>query len=383
MPPLLYLFALTNLVIGTGAFVLTGILVPVSQALGVSVAAAGQAMTAYAFASALIAPLMMLATGRWSRKNALLLSLGLFAAGCVLSAMAQSLTMLLIGRVLMGAGSVFSPLASGVVVAIVEASKRGRALSLTFLGIGLSYAIGLPLGAWLGFSYGWQVPVWLVAGLSLAMAALLAWALPARIEAPGASFKGLRQLAGQWPILRVWMRTLLYFVAIFSVFSYVGPVLQALNPLTPGQLSLMLVSFGLSGVVGTVSGGWAVDRFGAIRTLRVQLTVLAAMMALVPLTQGSIVLCAVAFVVWGIAGFGMMPPQQLLLATHAPQHAPLLLSLNGSMLYLGTALGAVVSGAMVGVLGFAKLSWVGLPFALVALGTLWFDAHPRPAPAAA
>jgi MFS transporter, DHA1 family, inner membrane transport protein len=60
-----------------------------------------------------------------------------------------------------------------------------------------------------------------------------------------------------------------------------------------------------------------------------------------------------------------------------------LLSLNGSMLYLGTALGAVVSGAMVGTLGFDKLSWVGLPFALVALGTLWFDAHPRPAPAAA
>jgi DHA1 family inner membrane transport protein len=150
MPPLLYLFTLTNLAIGTGAFVLTGILVPVSQALGVSVAAAGQAMTAYAFASALIAPLMMLATGRWSRKNALLLSLGLFTVGCVLSAMAQSLTTLLIGRVLMGAGSVFSPLASGVVVAIVDAGRRGRALSLSFLGIGLSYAIGLPLGAWLG-----------------------------------------------------------------------------------------------------------------------------------------------------------------------------------------------------------------------------------------
>jgi predicted MFS family arabinose efflux permease len=383
MPPLLYLFTLTNLAIGTGAFVLTGILVPVSQALGVSVAAAGQAMTAYAFASALIAPLMMLATGRWSRKNALLLSLGLFTVGCVLSAMAQSLTMLLIGRVLMGAGSVFSPLASGVVVAIVDAGRRGRALSLSFLGIGLSYAIGLPLGAWLGFGYGWQAPVWAVTGMCLVMIALLAWALPARIEAPGASFKGLRQVAGQWPILRVWIRTLLYFVAIFSVFSYIGPVLQALNPLTPGQLSLMLVSFGLSGVVGTVSGGWAVDRFGAIRTLRVQLTVLAAMMALVPLTQGSIVLCAIAFVAWGIAGFGMMPPQQLLLATHAPQQAPLLLSLNVSMLYLGTAMGAVISGAMVGVLGFAKLSWVGLPFALVALVTLWFDAHPRPAPAAA
>lgn len=113
----------------------------------------------------------------------------------------------------------FSALASGVVVAIVEAPKRGRALSLSFLGISLSYAIGLPMGAWLGFAYGWQAPIWLVTGCCIAMAALLAALLPARIDAPGASFKGLREVAGQWSILCVWLRTLLYFVAIFSVFS--------------------------------------------------------------------------------------------------------------------------------------------------------------------
>ena len=56
MPPLLYFFALCNLVIGSGAFVLGGILEPLSQSLGVSVAAAGQAMTAYALATAVLAP---------------------------------------------------------------------------------------------------------------------------------------------------------------------------------------------------------------------------------------------------------------------------------------------------------------------------------------
>jgi DHA1 family inner membrane transport protein len=70
-----------------------------------------------------------------------------------------------------------------------------------------------------------------------------------------------------------------------------------------------------------------------------------------------------------------------LLATLAPAQAPLLMSLNGSMLYVGTALGAVISGAFIGSLGFDKLSWVGLPFALVALTTLWFDRRARLAPA--
>lgn len=375
MPPILYLFALTNLVIGTGAFVLSGILQPLAASLNVSIAAAGQVMTAYALASALLAPVLLLATGRWPRKRAILLALALFAAGCALSASARSLGMLLLGRALMGAGSVFTALVAGVAVAVVPPALRGRALSLTFLGMSLSYALGVPLGAWLGLTFGWQVPVWLVFGACVA-AALMLWSLlPREIAAPGASFAGLGQALRQWPILRVWLRTLLYFVAIFSVFAYAGPVLLALNPLTPAQLSFTLVMFGLSGVAGTLLGGWAVDRFGPIRTLRIQLAVLAFMMVLVPLTRGNAALTVVVFVAWGMAGFGMMSPQQVLLATRAPQQAPLLMSLNGSMLYMGTALGAVISGAVVASVGFDRLSWVGLPFALAALVTLWFDTH--------
>lgn len=381
MPAILYLFALTNLVIGTGAFVLSGILQPLATSLDVSVAAAGQVMTAYALASASLAPLFLLATGRWPRKRAMLLALGLFAGGCVLSASAPTFSVLLMGRVLMGVGSVFGALAAGVAVALVPPERRGRALSLNFLGISLSYALGVPLGAWLGLTYGWQVPVWLVAGACGAVGILLWALLPQHIAAPGASFAGMAAAARQWPIVRVWIRTLLYFIAIFSVFSYAGPVLLALNPLTPGELSFTLVMFGLSGVAGTIIGGRAVDRFGAVRTLRVQLVVLAAMMLLVPLTRGNHPFTVVVFVVWGVAGFGMMAPQQVRLATLAPAQAPLLMSLNGSMLYIGTALGAIISGAFVGTLGFDKLSWVGLPFALVALTTLWFDRRARLAPA--
>jgi predicted MFS family arabinose efflux permease len=381
MPFVLYLFALTNLVIGTGAFVLTGILQPLANSLAVSVAAAGQAMTAYALASALLAPLFLLATGRWPRKRAILLALVLFIAGCALCASADTLAMLLLGRVLMGTGAVFSALASGMAVAMVEPARRGRALALTFLGMSLSYAVGVPLGTWLGFNYGWQAPVWVVTGACLAVTLLLLAVLPRHTDAPGASFEGLGSAARHRPVLRVWLRTLLYFTAIFSVFAYVGPVLLALNPLTPAQLSSTLVMFGLSGVAGTIIGGLAVDRFGAVRTVGVQLAVLSTMMVLVPLTRGHHALTVLVFVLWGMAGFGLTAPQQVLLAARSPQQAPLLLSLNASMLYVGTALGAVMSGAFVGTLGFDKLSWVGFPFALLALATVWFDTQLKLRPA--
>ncbi|MES2784910.1 MAG: MFS transporter [Pseudomonadota bacterium] len=375
MPAVLYLFALTNLVIGTGAFVLSGILQPLATSLEISVAAAGQVMTAYALTSAFIGPAMLIATGRWPRKRALLLALGIFGLGAILTASASSYAVLIAGRVLMGVGSSFTAMAAAVAVSLVEPERRGRALSLTFIGMSLSYAIGVPFGAWLGLRFGWQVPVWLVAGGALSMAVVLALLLPSHIESPGASFKGMASVGRQWPVIRVWTRTLLYFVAIFSVFSYIGPVLLALNPLTPAQLSATLVMFGLSGVVGTIVGGWSGDRFGPVRTLRAQLSVLALMMVFVPLTKGWPLLTVLVLMVWGVAGFGMMSPQQVLLATHAPQQAPILMSLNGSMLYVGTALGAVISGAAVAGTGFSRLAWVGLPFALLALATLWFETH--------
>jgi DHA1 family inner membrane transport protein len=133
--------------------------------------------------------------------------------------------------------------------------------------------------------------------------------------------------------------------------------------------------FGLAGVAGTLAGGWANDRFGARRTLPAQLAVLAAMMALVPLTRGHFGAMVAVFVVWGVAGFGMMAPQQSRLAALAPAQTPILLSLNSSMLYLGTAAGAALGGAVAGDVGFASLSWVGVPFALAAMAMLQLSLH--------
>ncbi|MBX3607947.1 MAG: MFS transporter [Piscinibacter sp.] len=368
MPRLLYLLSLCNLVIGTGAFVIGGLLVPMAADLQVGVPAAGQAMTAYALATAVLAPLALVLTGHWPRRRALWFGMGVFALGNLLCTLAGSLAALLAGRVLMGVGAMFTPIAAGLAVALVEPARRGRALSLAFLGISLSYVIGVPLGAWLGFRFGWHWPVGLVALLAALCGGLLAAWLPREIAAPGAKFEGLGTLLARPEVLWTLLLTLMYFVAIFVVFSYIGPVLQALQPMSTERMAATLAIFGLAGVVGTLSGGWAHDRFGARRTLTVQLGVLAMMMALLPLTRGSYAALLTVLVVWGVAGFGMMSPQQSRLAAMAPAQAPILLSLNTSMLYFGTALGAAIGGPASLAVGFERLPWVGVPFA--ALGWL-------------
>ena len=380
MPRPLWLFSLVNLVIGTGAFVITGTLALLASDLGIGIAAAGQAMTTYALSTALLAPLLLLATGHWPRKRTLLLALALFAAGNVLCALADSLGALLLGRALMGVGAVFTPIAAGIALALVEPARRGQALAFVFLGFSLSYGVGVPLGTWIGLTWGWQAPIWLVAGLVVLATAAVAWRVPPDIASPGASFAGVGGLLAQREVQLVLALTLLYFTAIFAAFSYIGPVLQALLPMSSERLSITLALFGLAGVAGTLIGGRLNDRFGSRRTLSVQLSLLGAMMALLPLTAGSWPAMLVVLMLWACAGFGMMPPQQSWLAALAPAQAPLLLSLNSSMLYLGTAAGAIVGGALASLLGLQQLGWAGLPFVALALVLLRLGPTSLPIP---
>jgi DHA1 family inner membrane transport protein len=169
------------------------------------------------------------------------------------------------------------------------------------------------------------------------------------------------------------------FTAIFGGFTYIGPVLQELDGLDATGLSVVLAIFGCAGVVGTLMGGWAADRFGVLRTTAIQLTVVALMMAVLPLTAGHTVLTTLALVVWGLNSFGSMAPQQSRLISLAPSQAPMLISLNSSMLYVGAALGAAAGGSLISTVGMGQLSWVGVPCVVLALLSLLPDFKGEPA----
>ena len=377
-PPVLWLFAFCNFVIGTGAFGLAGYLGPLSEGLGVSVSAAGQTMTAYALANALLAPLIMWRTGSWARQRLMLLALGLFTVGAWVSALAPNLTTLMAGRVLMGMGAVFTPVAAGVAVALVAPQQRGKALSRTFLGMSLSYVLGMPVGAWLGLELGWRWPLIAVGSFGLLMWVLVARYVPRQVGGASEGFAGLGQLMRQREVVLTLSLTLLYFCGIFVVSAYMGPIQLAMNPLTASQFSWTLMAIGLGGVVGTLLGGWASDTFGPHRSLRWQVHTLLVCMCLVPLVAGHLGLTVALFTLWAVCGFSMMTPQQSRIAEMGKGQTPMLMSVNASMVYIGTAIGAALGGAAIPFTGFVHLPWLGALFVLVSALTLLPRWSPRP-----
>src|SRR5262245_14923385 len=118
------------LAIGTAEFVIAGLLPDIARDLAVSIPAAGQLVTAYAVGVVIGAPLMAIATSRMPRKRVLLLMLGIFIAGNVLSAVAPSYGLLMIARILaaFAHGSLFGV---GAVVAteLAPPDKRASAVA--------------------------------------------------------------------------------------------------------------------------------------------------------------------------------------------------------------------------------------------------------------
>src|SRR5262245_32985055 len=87
-----------NFTIGTGAFVVPGLLGPLASDLGISVATAGQLMTVYAVSYAVGSPLLISLTSHVRRRELLLTGLSVFAAGTLLSAMATNVWLLFAAR---------------------------------------------------------------------------------------------------------------------------------------------------------------------------------------------------------------------------------------------------------------------------------------------
>ena len=360
--PLLWLAA-ANFVVGLGAFVVIGVLVPIADGLGVSHADAGLLMTIYAIAYAIASPLLVAATGAASRRKLLAAGLAIFAAGAGLAALAPSFALVLVARAVMAVGGgVVTPVAAAAGLALVEPARRGRALAIVFGGLTLAQALGVPAGAWLGYAFGWRAAFAVVALLSLAVAALLLLRLPRGLAAPVTRLADLARVLRAPALVAAVGFTAIFIGALYVLYTYLAPLLEALG-LGRDGVSAMLLVYGLGAVAGNWLGGRLTDRIGPGPTL---LALCAAQVAIMPLlTLGGFGMAAIGLLVllWSTASWSFMVPQQVRLASLRPELAPVLFALNAAAIYLGASLGAGLGGAVLEAWG---LAWLG-PVAAVAI----------------
>lgn len=226
MPPALWLLAIGTFTIGTDAFVVAGILPDIATDLDVSVAAAGQLVTAYSLAYGVLAPLSASLTRSVCRRTVLLGALAAFIAGNTVSAAADQYPVLLGGRILAAAGAAsFTPPASAVAFALVPEQRRARALAVIVAGFTVATALGVPISAFVGAAFGWRAAF---AGTA-AMAAVVLLGTMTWLPPLGAA--GARPLGGSAVALRTQAIAITLAVSLLTVtaeqivYTYIAPVL--------------------------------------------------------------------------------------------------------------------------------------------------------------
>ncbi|MBA3057759.1 MAG: MFS transporter [Gammaproteobacteria bacterium] len=378
LPKVLWPLLFGNFVIGTGVMVVPGTLNDISTSLAISVAAAGQLITAAAVVMFIGAPLFASVVAGWDRRRLLALSLLWYGVFLGLSALMPSFAWLMVMRVLtVLAPAIFTPQAAACVGLLVAPHQRGRAITFIFLGWSVASVLGLPLGAWIGGTLGWRSAFALVALLSLISALWLWRALPNGIKPPALSRAAWGETLQSKALMLCVLVTLLYSAGQFVLFSYFAPYFKAQLQATPVQLSLLFAWFGAFGLIGNIVMSRQIERIGAARAVMWGVGSMAVSLLLWPLGT-SLMLAALIAIPWGLGCFSSNSAQQARLVGIAPALASGSIALNTSAMYAGQALGAGSGGWLIAHGGMNSLHWFGLAGLLAAMAVSWWAARQSP-----
>ncbi|WP_439943516.1 MFS transporter [Streptomyces sp. BBFR115] len=368
MPLALLALAIGAFGIGTTEFVIMGLLPEVASDFGVSIPTAGLLVTGYALGVMLGAPLMTVLGTKISRKRMLMLLMGLFIAGNLLSALAPVFSVMLVGRVVASlAHGAFFGIGSVVAAELVAPHKRAGAIAMMFTGLTVANVVGVPLGTLIGQSAGWRVTFAAVAGLGVLGLAGIAKLVPDLPKPEGVHLRHELAALKNAQVLLAMAMTVLGFGGVFAAVTYIAPMTTHVTGFSDGSVTWLLVLFGLGMVGGNLVGGRFADR-ALMPMLYVSLSALAVVLALFTLTAHNKVAAAVTIVLIGALGFATVPPLQKRVLDQAHGAPTLASALNIGAFNLGNALSAWLGGLVIAAgFGYTAPNWVGAALAAGAL----------------
>lgn len=374
-PPLVAL-AIGAFGIGVTEFAPMGMLPGIASDLGVSIPAAGLLVSAYALGVLLGAPLMTLTTGKIPRRYLLIGLMAIFTLGNLMSALATDYYSLLIARVVTSLNhGAFFGVGSIVAASVVAPDKRAGAVAAMFMGLTLATIGGVPLAAWFGEVLGWRTAFWGITGLGVLAMVSLWFALP---NVPLPKSDGVLteiRVLGCGPVLAALALTVIGSSAMFTVFTYIAPILSSETQASTAFITAMLVLYGIGLTLGNVWGGKAADR-SVDRTLIASLSALILVLLAFTVLMRWPLPAAVAILIWGIASFAIVPPLQMRVMEAAKDAPNLASAVNIGAFNLGNAIGAALGGAVINAgLGYPAISLAGAAMAglglLMVLGFAW------------
>nr|WP_153222510.1 MULTISPECIES: MFS transporter [Pseudomonas] len=339
--------ALSAFAIGTTEFVIMGLLPDVAADLGVSIPGAGWLVTGYALGVAVGAPFMAMATAKLPRKAALVTLMGIFIIGNLLCALASDYNVLMFARVVTAlCHGAFFGIGSVVAAGLVPANRRASAVALMFTGLTLANVLGVPLGTALGQYAGWRSTFWAVTVIGVIALIGLIRFLPTNRNEEKLDMRaelGALRGAGIWLSLTM---TALFSASMFTLFTYIAPLLGEVTGVSPNGVTWTLLLIGLGLTAGNVIGGKMADRRLSSTLIGVFVS-MAVISTVLSWTSTALIPAEITLFLWAVAAFAAVPALQINVVTFGKAAPNLVSTLNIGAFNVGNALGAWVGGSVI------------------------------------
>ncbi|WP_070962952.1 MFS transporter [Vibrio sonorensis] len=373
MPIALFALTLSAFAIGTTEFVIVGLIPTMASDLNVSLPSAGLLVSLYALGVAVGAPVLTAVTSKWKRKHVLLSVMILFVLGNLLAWQAPNYNTLIIARVLTGlAHGVFFSIGSTIATSLVSKEKSASAIAIMFTGLTVALVTGVPLGTWIGQTFGWQTTFLVVSVLGILALIGSAFLVPSNLKQPPASKLSSQLKVLTHPrLLLVYAITALGYGGTFTAFTFLAPILESVSGFGANAISLIMLVYGVSVAFGNLWGGKMADSMGPIKSLTLIFTGLIAVLLMFTVTAFNPVATIATVLIWGAFAFGNVPALQVYVVKLAEKYTPnavdVASGLNIAAFNVGIAFGSWTGGLIVEHSGLMQTPWVGAFVVLFAL----------------
>ncbi|MDQ0070360.1 putative MFS family arabinose efflux permease [Variovorax boronicumulans] len=328
-------------------FMPVSLLTPLASDLKVTEGMAGQGIAISGVFAVLTSLSISAVAGSVDRKTLLLSLTAMMCLSGVIVAMAPNYVTYMVGRAVIGVvvGGFWS-MSAATAMQLVPPSKVPRALAIFNSGNALATVVAAPLGSYLASVFGWRGAFFCLVPVAVIAFVWQLFSLPSIQAQPRA--KGSTHVFRLFKNRRVVLGMLavgVFFMGQFALFTYLRPFLETVTRVGVSTLSLVLLTLGVAGFIGTtVIGRFLKFRFYGTLTI---IPMLMAAIAVALIAVGaSVPATTVLLGIWGLVATAAPVGWWLWIARTLPQDAEAGGGLMVAVVQLSIALGSTVGGLL-------------------------------------
>ncbi|UUH71026.1 MFS transporter [Bacillus subtilis] len=345
-----------------------GLLPAVADHFQVSISKAGWLVSLFALTIAVSGPTMPLLFSGINRKKVMLLVLGVFVLGNVVSIFTSNFTILLMARIIPAFfHPIYCSLAFTVAASSVREEEAPKAVSKVFIGVSAGMVAGVPIASFINSAVSYEMAM---AFFAIVNAIVFIATL---IFVPSMPVEERLSYGTQFSVLKkpiIWLSivtVILLNSAIFGVYSYLAEYLKTVTNMSPNSISLMLFIFGGANMIGNIVAGKLLTHSAAKSVISFPLLLGVVYIILFFTGEFTVPVAMITFI-WGILAGGIMANiNQYLIASSAPEAPDFANGLFISSCNVGTTLGAAAGGVFISEMGIQYVVLVGVLSLLISL----------------